>query len=131
MHLESLNACRILSTTVRSFSWIRSSPRSWLGSVSASESPKSPSGVALATYVTSLVFIGPTDGSRRPVRPTASELSRVFIATVHLVPLRADLEPTRSDGRLRALGGFAVLVIDEAEAPATVNGDSARVVHEG
>jgi hypothetical protein len=53
----------------------------------------------------------------------------VLAATVHLVPFRADLEPARRDGRLRALGGFAMLVIDEAEAPATVNGDGAGVVH--
>jgi hypothetical protein len=65
----------------------------------------------------------------RPVGPAASELSRVLVTTVHLVPLRADLEPTRRDGRLRALGGFAMLVIDKAEAPATVNGDRACVVH--
>jgi hypothetical protein len=53
----------------------------------------------------------------------------VLAATVHLVPLRADLEPARRDGRLRALGGLAILVIDKAEAPATVDGDSACVVH--
>jgi hypothetical protein len=53
----------------------------------------------------------------------------VLAARIHLVPFRADLEPTRRDGRLRALGGFAVLVIDEAEAPATVNSDSTCVVH--
>jgi hypothetical protein len=73
--------------------------------------------------------MGPTDGSRRLVGPTASELSSVLAATVHLVPLRADLKPAGCDGGLRALGGFAVLVIDEAEAPATVDGDSACVVH--
>jgi hypothetical protein len=73
--------------------------------------------------------MGPTESNRRPVRPTASELSRVFTATVHLVPLRADLEPARRNWRLRALGGLAILVIDEAEAPATVNGHSACVVH--
>ncbi|MGD0810005.1 MAG: hypothetical protein ABSA91_09905 [Acidimicrobiales bacterium] len=50
-------------------------------------------------------------------------------ATVHLVPLRADLEPARRDGRLGAIVRLAVLVIDEAVAPATVNGDSACVVH--
>jgi hypothetical protein len=73
--------------------------------------------------------MGPTDGSRRPVRPAAQELRRVFTATVHLVPLRADLEPARRDGRLRVVLGLAVLVIDKAEAPATVNGDSACIVH--
>jgi hypothetical protein len=53
----------------------------------------------------------------------------VLATTVHFVPLRADLEPARRNWRLRALGGFAVLVIDEAEALATVNGDGACVVH--
>ena len=72
--------------------------------------------------------MGPTESSGRPVRPTASELSGVLAAAVHLVPLRADLKPARRDGRLRALGGFAKLVIDEAETPATVDGDSACVV---
>jgi hypothetical protein len=53
----------------------------------------------------------------------------VFTATVHLVPLRPDLEPARRDRRLRAAGGLAVIVVTEAKAPATVNGDSACVVH--
>jgi hypothetical protein len=53
----------------------------------------------------------------------------VLAATVYLVPLRTDLQPARRDGRLRALGGLAVLVIDKAETPATVNGDGACVVH--
>ena len=60
---------------------------------------------------------------------TASELSRVLAAAVHLMPLRADLEPARRDGRLRAVLGLTVLVIDKAVAPATVNGDSACVIH--
>jgi hypothetical protein len=53
----------------------------------------------------------------------------VFTATIDFVPLRADLEPTGRYGRLRALGGFAVLVINKAEAPAAVNGDGTCVVH--
>jgi hypothetical protein len=53
----------------------------------------------------------------------------VFTATIHLVPLRADLEPTRGDGRPGAVFGLAMLVIDKAVAPSTVNGDRARVVH--
>jgi hypothetical protein len=76
-------------------------------------------------------FHGPTEGTRRPVRSAASELSRVLATTVHLVPLRADLEPTCRNGRLRALDGLAMLVIDEAETPATVNGVSACVFHLG
>jgi hypothetical protein len=51
----------------------------------------------------------------------------VLATTVDLVPLRADLEPARRDGWLRALGGLAMFVVDEAETPATVNGDSARL----
>jgi hypothetical protein len=73
--------------------------------------------------------MGPTESSVRPVTPTASELSRVFTATVHLLPLWADLEPARSNWRFRAVLGFAMFVIDKAEARATVNGDSACVIH--
>jgi hypothetical protein len=51
------------------------------------------------------------------------------VTTVDLVPLRADLEPACRNGRLWALDGFAILVINKPEAPATVNGDSACVVH--
>jgi hypothetical protein len=65
----------------------------------------------------------------RPVGPTAAQLSGVLATTVDLVPLRADLEPARRDGGLGALGGLAMLVIDEAEASATVNGDSSCVIH--
>jgi hypothetical protein len=64
-----------------------------------------------------------------PIGSAASKLSRVLTATVHLVLLRADLEPTRRNGRFGALGGLAMLVIDEAETPTTVNGDSTCVVH--
>jgi len=75
--------------------------------------------------------MGTAEGSGRPVRSTAPELSRVLTATIYLVPLPADLEPARRDRRLRALGGFAMLVTYEAEALATVNGDSPCVVHVG
>ena len=85
--------------------------------------------LAQAEGTAPLVFMGPTGGNRRPVRPTASELSRVLGTTVHLVPLRADLEPARRDRRLRAVLGLAVLVINKAVAPATVDGDGACVVH--
>lgn len=84
---------------------------------------------AQAEGTASLVFMGPPEGNRRPVRPTASELSRVLGTTVHLVPLRADLEPTCRNGRLRALDGLAMLVIDEAETPTTVDGHRACIVH--
>jgi hypothetical protein len=53
----------------------------------------------------------------------------VLVTTVHLVPLRADLQPARRNGRLRALGGFDMLVIDEAETPATIDDDGACVIH--
>jgi hypothetical protein len=53
----------------------------------------------------------------------------VSATTVHLVPLRTDLEPARRDGMLRAVLGLAMLVIDKAVAPAAVDGDSACVVH--
>ncbi len=53
----------------------------------------------------------------------------MFTTTVDLVPLRADLEPARRDRRLLALCRLAMLVVDEAEAPTTVNGDSTCVIH--
>jgi len=53
----------------------------------------------------------------------------VLATTVDLVPLRSDLEPTRRNERLGAAGGLALRVVDEAEAPGTVDGHSARVVH--
>jgi hypothetical protein len=53
----------------------------------------------------------------------------MLAATIDLVPLRTDLKPTRRNGRLRALGRFAMLVIDEAETSTTVDGDSACIVH--
>jgi hypothetical protein len=53
----------------------------------------------------------------------------VFTAAIHLAPLRADLEPARRDGRLGAVVGLTVFVIDEAVAPATVNGNGACIVH--